>query len=147
MIANGKAQASTGLVMAFGGITILILTIVFLVMVQDSGAKKHVNDVVNKVDNDITLLNYLRTPADPEHNIADLIAEYSMTKDAKLKEDIVFRSRQIFEDMFEGDYTMSIKIDGEEIMKMKKTCSWEGTVAQDIMLFDGKKARVELICG
>jgi hypothetical protein len=116
-------------------------------MVQDSAAKGHTKDVINKVDNGITLLNYLRTPVNPEHNMADLIAEYKMTKDAKLKEDIAARSTQILGSIFKGDYPISIKLDGEEIVKMEKACSQEGAAGQDIMLFDGNKARVELICG
>ena len=142
-----RAQAATGLVMAFGGITILILTVILLVVVQDHGAKGHANDIINGVDNSITLLNYLRTPVDNKHNMAELMAEYRMTKSAELKDDIATRSTQILDNIFGGDYAIIIKLDNEDIVKIKDACRQGGAASQEIMLFDGNKAKVELICG
>jgi hypothetical protein len=147
MMLNKKAQSAEALVMAFGGLVIVVLIIALTIMVQNNTAKGHMEDAVNKVDNSITLLNYLRTPADTEHTMADMIAEYRMTKSTALKDNIAARSRQIFGSMPAGIYGITIKLDDEKMAEMKKTCSKVGTVSQDIMLFDGNKAKVELICG
>jgi len=140
-----SGQAATGLIMAFGIIVILILVIVFLVMVQDNAAKGKFSNVESKVDNQIILLNYLRTPFDPDNTIADLIVKYKMTNDADTKKNIEMRSKQIF-GAFEGKFNWKIRLDGEELMRLKDKCAKIQSVSQEIILFDGKKAKVELIC-
>jgi hypothetical protein len=146
MMLNKKAQGAEALTMAFGIIVIITLIIVAIVFIQGSTAKAHMEEAANRVDNSITLLNYFRTPTDSEHIMADMIAEYKMTKDQTLKDSIATRSRQILGNIFIGNYDLTIKLDGEEMVKMKKACSKGGVVSQDIMLFDGNKAKVEMIC-
>ena len=147
IVKSRKAQGAAGLVMAIGIITLLIITIYFLSTIQASLADKGTDKIESEVDDEITLLNYLRTPVNEYENIADLITRYRMTKDDTIKSQIQAKSAETLNPMFEGTrYSWKILLDNEEIAKGKR-CTKVRSAKQEIILYDGKKAAVELdIC-
>lgn len=141
-----KGQAAAGLVMAFGAITILLLVIYFLSAVQDIRTESKFNEVENKVDDQVTLLNYLRTPFDSKDNMADLFVRYQMTKDSSLKVQLEKKTKEILNPVFlQTTYYWRIKIDGKKFIEHEKCDNEVRSVEQDLLLFDGNKVQVELV--
>lgn len=144
-----RAQAASGLVLAFGAITIAIITVFFLLIIQDNTTEKKQENIERDVDDQVTLLNYLRTPANIEYNMADLIMMYVMTEEQGLKELIDKKTKEILNPLFElrGEY-WKIKVNGEQITQMKDPCPTLRSIEQEIMTFKGERVKVELVfCG
>ena len=142
-----KAQAAAGLIIAFGIITILIIAVYFFTLIEDNLAKKTFETTENQVDDEITLLNYLRTPVTNEENIADLISKYKMTNDNTIKTQIQTKSQEILNPLFAGTKnSWKIKMDNRELAQ-GKSCSESRTAKQEIIIYDGSTTTIELdIC-
>lgn len=143
-----KAQGPTGLVMAFGIIVLLILVVFFFSLIQANYAERGIQTVEEKVDDQITLLNYLRTPVDNENNIADLIVRYAQTREPDVIIQIQDKTKEILDPVFQGTINKwRVKLDGNNLAT-QLGCKGGREVSQDILLHNGNTAKVELIiCG
>lgn len=144
-----KGGGATGLVMAFGSITIVIISLFFLMTIQENRSEGNFETLERKVDDQITLLNYLRTPVDADHDVADMMMMYKMTGEVELKQIAVQKAREALDPLYKiTDCSWRVILDDEELIKVKNKHPIFRSAEQDIMLLDGKKAKVELeTCG
>ncbi|MBW2992411.1 hypothetical protein KY345_04305 [Candidatus Woesearchaeota archaeon] len=144
LLHNRKAQGPTGLVLIIGGITILVLIIFILAMIQIAAAEREIERTKNKIDDQIALLNYLRTPSGSS-DIAEEIVKYKMTQNEQLKEKIELETKQILDKVYDGTKeSWRIRLDNEDLAQ-QKPCSKIRSAKQEIVMFDGERTMVELI--
>jgi hypothetical protein len=145
MMTGKKAQGPTGLVIAMTIITLALIVVYFVSTLQSSGAERKINGAENRIDEQTTLLNYLKTPVDSEQTITDIITKYKYTNDNNLKELLKTRTAQVLDPLFAGTKNFwRIKLDGQTLIE-KKSCGELRKSEQEIMLYDGKRAKVELV--
>jgi hypothetical protein len=140
-----KAQGPAGLVLALSIITIAIILVFFISLIQKTGAENRINDIENKVGDEITLLSYLRTPVGSGQTISDLIVSYKYTEDSATKALLKTKTEAVLNPLFQSmKYSWRIKLDGKNLIEQKK-CGELRYAEQEIMLYDGSRSKVQLV--